>query len=727
MGSRAMHSTDHTAIPRVSVIMATYNGARFVRQSINSVLAQTLADVELIVVDDCSTDATPAILQSIADPRLLVLRNAQNLGVVDSRNRCFEHARGAYVAMLDHDDLSRPRRLEQQAAYLDAHPGTVLIGTASHLLQAGRVLPPRLPGETSPALIGWLLLVANPLVCSSVMFRAEAARRLDPFMRPGYAYADDFDLYHRLKPFGAIARLDEPLTLYRLHDENSFRKHEEVMTENAVRVLAPLYEPWFGDGALAAARLIAGHLAAGRPVMSLSALRDLQACLRRLTDRFLAEGPVAEADRLAIQQQAEAMWQRLLRQSARHGRFAIGRAESSLYGGRPASAAEAAGRLFERLPFQEQARTVARSLLSRPSVPARPAPPLHAQGTRFEPADEDDSAPPTMFVVVDTEAEFDWTRPFERGFTSVHAIDQVERGQAVFDRYGLRPIYVVDYPIATEPRSIARLLAILARGGCEIGAHLHPWTTPPFAEEVSSQNSYPGNLPAALEREKLAQLLAAIEENFGVRPLFYKAGRYGFGPHTAAALADAGIRVDLSVLPGADLRRDGGPDFRALTPRPYWIGGRAVLSVPMTRSPVGLLPPLGALTEQWHRSRLLRLIPLQAAFSRARIVDTITLTPEGVTAEEQIRLLRALLRRGTRQFVLHYHSPSLEAGHTSYTSTEASVVEFVRRLDIVCRYFFETVGGMPGFPRDLVPVAEMHEASALKPILRCPDLAQPGR
>jgi hypothetical protein len=328
---------------------------------------------------------------------------------------------------------------------------------------------------------------------------------------------------------------------------------------------------------------------------------------------------------------------------------------------------------------------------------------LHAQGTWFEPAAEDPDAPPTLFVVVDTEAEFDWTRPFERGLTSVRAIEQVQRGQAVFDRYGLRPIYLVDYPIATEPRSVARLRAILARGGCEIGAHLHPWTTPPFAEEVSSRNSYPGNLPEALEREKLAQLMAVIETNFGVRPLFYKAGRYGFGPHTAHTLAGAGIKVDLSVLPGADLRRDGGPDFRALTPRPYWIGGREVISVPMTRSPVGLLPPLGALTEQWHRSRLLRLIPLQAAFSRARIVDTITLTPEGVTAQEQIRLLRALLGRGTRQFVLHYHSPSLEAGHTSYTRTDTEVADFVRRLEIVCSYFFETIGGMPGFPRDLLP------------------------
>ena len=122
----------------------------------------------------------------------------------------------------------------------------------------------------------------------------------------------------------------------------------------------------------------------------------------------------------------------------------------------------------------------------------------------------------------------------------------------------------------------------------------------------------------------------------------------------------------------------------------------------MTRSPVGLLPPLGTVTEQLHRMKLVRRIPLKAALAHTRLVDTITLTPEGVTADEQIRLIRALLKRGTRQFVLHYHSPSLEAGHTSYVRNEAEVKIFVQRIEAVCRFFFETLGGMPGFPADLI-------------------------
>ena len=116
--------------------------------------------------------------------------------------------------MLDHDDLSRPTRLAKQVAYLEEHPGTMLVGTAAHTLDNGALTPTRHPPRSSPMMIRWLLYVANPLICSSIMFRADGVRRLDIFLREEYKYADDYDLYHRLMPFGDIARLDEPLTIF---------------------------------------------------------------------------------------------------------------------------------------------------------------------------------------------------------------------------------------------------------------------------------------------------------------------------------------------------------------------------------------------------------------------------------------------------------------------------------------------------------------------------------
>ena len=333
------------------------------------------------------------------------------------------------------------------------------------------------------------------------------------------------------------------------------------------------------------------------------------------------------------------------------------------------------------------------------------ASPVSAASTLYTPAEIDAKDAPTLFVVVDTEAEFDWDKPFRKDLDTVEASDHLGRGQAIFDRYGVKPVYVVDYPIATNPKSVARLREILDAGACEIGAHLHPWTTPPHHEELSNRNSFPGNLDPALEAEKLATLMDAIERSFGQRTLFYKAGRYGTGPNTGAALAANGIRVDFSILPGADLSRNGGPDFSALSSRPYWLGDTGVLSVPMTRATIGMAPWLGRLANWIEAAPALEWLPIRALLARFRLSDTVTLTPEGVTAAEQIRLVKALIRGGVRTFVMHYHSPSLDSGHTSYTRTSIELDAFLGRIAEVCRYFFEDLGGMPGNPRSLIPDA----------------------
>jgi hypothetical protein len=344
---------------------------------------------------------------------------------------------------------------------------------------------------------------------------------------------------------------------------------------------------------------------------------------------------------------------------------------------------------------------------------AHSAAPASLFGTAYFPCSADKRSPPALFVVVDTEAEFDWDKPFARELTSVSAMDDIGRGQAVFEAYGLKPLYVVDYPIAAQPRGYRRLRETMERGACHIGAHLHPWTTPPFEETLQPRNSYPGNLDPGLEARKLDTLTAMIETNFRFRPAFYKAGRYGFGPATAATLRSMGFRVDLSILPGADLRRQGGPDFRCFRPVPYLIGDTGLLSMPMTRSEVGLLPALARLGQAVHSLPALQMLRVPSVLARAGLAETITLTPEGVTAEEQIRLIGALLREGCRRFVLHYHSPSLSPGHTPYAPDRAGADALIERIRRVCAYFFEEIGGKPGDPDALLSLqAGMQPAPA---------------
>jgi len=310
-----------TAAPSVSVLMTTYNGAAFIRDSIDSVLAQSISDFELVVVDDCSTDATPALLASCSDPRIRVIRPDRNLGVVGARNFGLAACRGVYIAAHDHDDLSLPERLATQVRYLDDHPDIVLAGAEVLLsMQDGRRLPTdHVPGAT-PALVHWMLHVDNPFTYSSVMVRADALRQLGCFMRPEAEPADDFDLYHRLLGIGALARLDETLTIYRWHASNTTHAQSEQMFARAAAILTRAYAPWLGADSEAAARLVVRHLSDRQPVRDAATLVRLGGFLERLVagfcDRHAADDAAARAQ---IEAHAGRVWWRAVRSAIRSG------------------------------------------------------------------------------------------------------------------------------------------------------------------------------------------------------------------------------------------------------------------------------------------------------------------------------------------------------------------------------------------------------------------------
>ncbi|MEX2454761.1 MAG: glycosyltransferase, partial [Rhodospirillaceae bacterium] len=157
------------------------------------------------------------------------------------------------------------------------------------------------------------------------------------------------------------------------------------------------------------------------------------------------------------------------------------------------------------------------------------------------------SGVPLLLVTVDTEEEFPWNEPVSRAHTSTRAIAAQGQAHRIFEKYGIRPTYVVDFPVASQDSGYMPHKELHDSGLCQIGTHLHPWVNPPFDEEVCNRNSYPGNLPRVLERAKLERLTGEVEEKFGFRPTIYKAGRYGVGPATADILADLEYRIDTSV------------------------------------------------------------------------------------------------------------------------------------------------------------------------------------
>lgn len=278
-----------------------------------------------------------------------------------------------------------------------------------------------------------------------------------------------------------------------------------------------------------------------------------------------------------------------------------------------------------------------------------------------------------VLVFVDTEEEFDWSQPKSRDSTSVKSVKSLPKVHVLLREYGIKPAYLVDYPVATTPESVDVLRDLASNNAATIGSQLHPWVNPPFIERVDRANSFPGNLPRPVELAKIKALTDAITTNFGARPIVYRAGRYGVGPNTEALLDELGYKLDVSVRPYFDYREEGGPSFRRIRPQLYWTGPeRRLLELPLTSTFTGGLRAVGeaAFELSAHVPRL------HGILSRTALLGRVALTPEGIPLEEAISAIRLLVESGTQLFSISFHSPSVEPGHTPYVRDARDLAQF---------------------------------------------------
>src|SRR5258708_235975 len=194
-----------------------------------------------------------------------------------------------------------------------------------------------------------------------------------------------------------------------------------------------------------------------------------------------------------------------------------------------------------------------------------------------------------LLVGIDTEGDNQWdaaARARQR-FENIYALPRLH---ALFARHGVRPTYVITYPVATDPAS-AQVLRELKRGGdCEIGAHHHVWETPPFAEQDVRRHDYAANLPLRQFERQLAALTEAIASAVGERPISYRSGRFGFSAAHVAALETLGYEVESSVAPLFYEAHKQGPDFVDAPLTPYFLaydsatrpGASRVLEIPVS-------------------------------------------------------------------------------------------------------------------------------------------------
>lgn len=306
---------------------------------------------------------------------------------------------------------------------------------------------------------------------------------------------------------------------------------------------------------------------------------------------------------------------------------------------------------------------------------------------------------PRLVVLIDVEEEFDWRKEFDRNSTAVTHIEELVEGLSVFEPFGIVPTGVVSYPVVASPSASAALKRAVDAGRIRLGAHLHPWVNPPHDEPVNRRNSFPGNLPAELEAAKLKQLTDALERTFGERPRIYQAGRYGLGPNSAGILQELGYQVSMTVNPPFDHRREGGPDFSRSPTDPYWFGeGGKLLEIPITGAFLGFAGRSAPGLYRFATAHLPALVRMPGILARLGIVERIRLSPEGQSADDMIRLTRFLFDRGSRVFVLSFHSPTLKPGCTSYVRTAEQRAQFLETCRKYLKYFFEELNGQPEDP-----------------------------
>ena len=229
--------------PKVSVLMSIYNGARYLQESVESILSQTFTNFEFIIIDDGSTDQSLAILEGYAqqDNRIHLI-SQQNMGLPKSLNKALAIAKGEFIARMDADDISRPERFERQVEYLNNHPYCVALGC--EVLQIDM--------DSAPICQMGVLLVHNEIEAEllqghggvirhpAVMMRRNALVAIAGY-RDDFKTAEDLDLYLRLAEQGQLANLSDILLEYRIHIASvNFAKYEQ-QTQEVKAILKQAY------------------------------------------------------------------------------------------------------------------------------------------------------------------------------------------------------------------------------------------------------------------------------------------------------------------------------------------------------------------------------------------------------------------------------------------------------------------------------------------------------
>ena len=221
--------------PKASVLVPIYRTQEaYLRAAIESILNQTFLDFELVLLDDCPDDSREDVVRSYDDPRIVYLKNDRNLGITPSRNRLIDLAKGEYLAIFDHDDISLPTRLERQVAYLDAHPEVGVVSCWPGAIGSRRVVRNPEYDEDIRVSLMWDCAVTHSAAMIRKSVLTGSGVRYESYFSP----AEDYGLWCRLLPLTKFHNIPEVLFKYRNHSGNTSSTQADRMLAGSYRVRA---------------------------------------------------------------------------------------------------------------------------------------------------------------------------------------------------------------------------------------------------------------------------------------------------------------------------------------------------------------------------------------------------------------------------------------------------------------------------------------------------------
>ena len=220
--------------PLVSVVMSVYNGSEYIRQTIDSILAQTYRNIEFLIINNGSTDSSEEIILSYPDKRIKYIQNKKSKGLIASLNLGISLSQGEYIARIDSDNIADPERLDRQLEFLMTHPDHGMCGTFYRIIDSKGEVMEQVELPSSHIEAKTFLMFGNCFCHSSIMIKASLIRELK--YRKEYQVCEDYDLWHRASQLTKVSNIPIYATMYRVHGQ-SISQQEKKTQDNQVGLI----------------------------------------------------------------------------------------------------------------------------------------------------------------------------------------------------------------------------------------------------------------------------------------------------------------------------------------------------------------------------------------------------------------------------------------------------------------------------------------------------------